>query len=79
MRYPDEWAEPTDAELAAIERESDLIDAEIALVDAEILLLTAEPGPTALDWHRVRRAEARVLRELLKLHAAGLATEAVAA
>ncbi|WP_433211000.1 DUF6284 family protein [Dactylosporangium sp. CS-047395] len=76
MRYPDE---PTDAELAAIDRESDLIEAEVALVDAEIRLLVAEPGPSVLDWHRVRRAEARVMRELLKLAAAGIRPEAVAA
>ena len=37
-------------------------------VQAEILLMLAEPEPTALDWHRMRRAEALVMRELVKLH-----------
>ncbi|GAA1546790.1 hypothetical protein GCM10009827_078730 [Dactylosporangium maewongense] len=79
VRYSEEWVEPTAADLAEIERESDLIDAEIDLVQAEILLITAEPGPTVIDWHRVRRAEARVMRELLKLRSAGATVKAVAA
>lgn len=57
-------AEPTAAELAAIESEWPLIAADLDLLDAEIALLNAEDhgGPTALDWRRLRRAEARVTR-----------------
>ncbi|PZF98419.1 hypothetical protein C1I99_13490 [Micromonospora deserti] len=57
-------AEPTVADLAAIDREWPLIAAELDLLDAEITLLYAEDhgGPTALDWRRLRRAEARVTR-----------------
>jgi hypothetical protein len=60
--------EPTRADLAEIEAEMPLIEAELVLLDAEILLMLAEPEPTALDWHRMRRAEALVMRELVKLH-----------
>jgi hypothetical protein len=59
--------EPTPAHLAAIEREQRLLEAEIALVDAEIRFLIAEPKPTQLDWRRLRRAQNRVLREMLSL------------
>jgi len=62
--------EPTAEDLAEIEREWPLIEAEMALLDAEILCLSANGGPSPLDWHRVRRAQARVARELLKLRAA---------
>ncbi|MGI5523587.1 DUF6284 family protein [Micromonospora sp. CA-259024] len=57
-------AEPTAADLAAIDAEWPLIAAELDLLDAEITLLYAEDhgGPTELDWRRVRRAEARVTR-----------------
>jgi len=49
--------EPTAAELAAIDREMPLIKAEMTLVEAEARVLTAVPGPTGLDWRRLRRAE----------------------
>ena len=57
-------AEPTAADLAAIDAEWPLIAAELDLLDAEITLIYAEDhgGPTELDWRRVRRAEARVTR-----------------
>jgi len=55
--------EPTSADLDAIEVEWPLIEAEIALVDAEIRILCADGAPSELDWRRLRRAEARVLRE----------------
>ncbi len=57
--------EPTRAELAAIEAEWPRIAAEMDLLDAEIAMLYAADrgGPTALDWRRLRRAEARVIRE----------------
>lgn len=58
--------EPTPDELGAIEREWPLIDAELALLDAEIRCLSANGGPSPLDWHRVRRAESRVMRELIR-------------
>jgi hypothetical protein len=59
--------EPTAADLAAIEEEMPLIEAEMRLLDAEILILLAHPKPTPLDWSRMRRAEALVLREMEKL------------
>ncbi|RIV32617.1 DUF6284 family protein, partial [Micromonospora radicis] len=53
-------AEPTAAELAAIESEWPLIAAELDVLDAQITLIYAEGhgGPTALDWRRLCRAEA---------------------
>lgn len=56
--------EPTAADLAAIDTEWPLIAAELDVLDAEITMLYAEDhgGPTALDWRRLRRAEARVTR-----------------
>lgn len=56
--------EPTAGDLAVIDREWPLIAAELDLLDAEITLIYAEDhgGPTALDWRRLRRAEARVTR-----------------
>ena len=59
--------EPTPAHLAAIEREQRLLEAELALVDAEIRFLNAESTPTQLDWRRLRRAQNRVLREMVAL------------
>lgn len=53
--------EPTAAELAAIEAEAPRIEAELALLDAEITFLTAT-RPSALDWRRLRRMQARVIR-----------------
>ncbi|MFF4879720.1 DUF6284 family protein [Micromonospora sp. NPDC000668] len=57
-------AEPTAADLAAIDAEWPLIAAELDLLDAEIAMLYAEDhgGPSPLDWRRLRRAEARVIR-----------------
>ena len=56
--------EPSAADLAAIDVEWPLIAAELDVLDAEISLLYAEDhgGPSALDWRRLRRAEARVTR-----------------
>ncbi len=59
---------PTPEDLAAIEHEWPLIEAEIELVDAEIRVLTVA-HPSDLDWRRLRRAEARVMREALALSA----------
>jgi hypothetical protein len=61
--------EPSAAELAAIEDEWPLIEAELAVVDAEIRLLNNDGGPSPLDWRRLRRAEARVLRLAAELGA----------
>ncbi|EWM67796.1 MULTISPECIES: DUF6284 family protein [unclassified Micromonospora] len=57
-------AEPSAADLAAIESEWPLIAAELDVLDAEITMLYAEDhgGPSPLDWRRLRRAEARVTR-----------------
>jgi hypothetical protein len=64
--------EPTAADLATIETEQPLIDAELSWLDAEITLLTADErgGRNPLDWQRLRRAEARVIRETLAYVAA---------
>ncbi|GID26837.1 DUF6284 family protein [Paractinoplanes brasiliensis] len=61
----DETSEPSAADLAAIELERPLITAEMAWLDAEITMLSADDrgGPNSLDWRRLRRAEARVIRE----------------
>jgi hypothetical protein len=55
---------PTSAELDAIEDEWPLIAAELDVLDAEITLINAgdHGGPSPLDWRRLRRAEARVIR-----------------
>lgn len=59
---------PTPEDLAAIECETPLIEAEIELVDAEIRMLTVI-RPSELDWRRLRRAEARVMRMAVELAA----------
>jgi Family of unknown function (DUF6284) len=64
---PPDLPGPTADDLAAIEAEWPLIEAEMALVDAEIRMLTVHGRPSALDWRRLRRAEARVIREALAL------------
>lgn len=61
---------PTAQDLAALVVEEPLVEAEIALVDAQIQALAAEDGPTLLDLLRVRRAQARVAREVLVYQAA---------
>ncbi len=65
MSTPFPHLEPTAADLATIETETPLIDAELLWLDAEISILDADErgGPTDLDWRRLRRAEARVIRE----------------
>jgi hypothetical protein len=62
-------AEPTAADLAAIDIESPLIAAEVAVVDAEVAIVCAPRGPSDLDWHRLRRARRQVLREAAALAA----------
>ena len=64
-------AEPTAADLAAIDTEWPLIAAELDVLDAEITMLYAEDhgGPSPLDWRRLRRAEARVTRAAAELAA----------
>ena len=61
--------EPSAADLAAIEVENPLIAAELDWLDAEISMLNADErgGPSPLDWRRLRRAEARVIRETFAL------------
>ncbi|MGC9670845.1 DUF6284 family protein [Planosporangium sp. 12N6] len=58
---------PTTEDLAAIEREMPLIEAEVELLDAEISILNNGGRLSELDWRRLRRAEARVLREAAAL------------
>jgi uncharacterized protein DUF6284 len=72
-------AEPTAADLAAIEAEWPLIEAELAAVDAEIRALSTAGGLSPLDWRRLRRAERRVLAARAGLHATGAGAEAVTA
>ena len=54
-------AEPTAGELAQIEAEEPLIAAELDVLDAEIALISAS-RPSALDWRRLRRAQAQLIR-----------------
>ncbi|WP_028182656.1 DUF6284 family protein [Salinispora arenicola] len=64
-------AEPTAADLAAIDTEWPLIAAELDVLDAEITMLYAldHGGPSPLDWRRLRRAVARVTRAAADLTA----------
>lgn len=62
----EDLAGPTDEEMSALMDEEPLIEAGVNLLDAEIRLLLVYPEPTALDWHRMRRAEALVMREMVK-------------
>jgi hypothetical protein len=61
LTAPDPDDGPTVADLAAIEAEWPLIEAELAVTDAQIRVLLAAPGPSPLDWRRLRRAEHQVL------------------
>ncbi|QCD58132.1 DUF6284 family protein [Streptomyces hawaiiensis] len=54
-----DYMEPTDAELAAIEREMPVILADVDLLDAQII--TLDRVPTELDNRRLRRARRRAL------------------
>lgn len=54
-------AEPTDADLAAIEREWPVIEAELEELDAWIQILIAGRHASGLDWRRLRRAQRRLL------------------
>jgi hypothetical protein len=66
MFSPDhiDLSEPTADDLAAIDAEWPRIDAELDVLNAEIAMLYAADrgGPTALDWRRLRRAEAKVTK-----------------
>jgi hypothetical protein len=66
-------AEPSPAELAAIEAEWPLIAAELDLLDAQIAVLSLEGAAGSLDWRRIRRAEHRVLATRQALTDAGRA------
>jgi hypothetical protein len=70
--------EPSQAELADIDREWPLIDAELAVLDAQIRALSAAGGPSQLDWRRLRRAERRVLAARLRLAAPAAGAAGVA-
>ncbi|WP_399139968.1 DUF6284 family protein [Streptomyces sp. NBUA17] len=54
-----DFLEPTDAELAAIEREMPVILADVDLLDAHIV--TLDRTPTEVDDRRIRRARRRAL------------------
>jgi hypothetical protein len=56
-----DWAEPTAAELDAIEQELPAILADVDLLDAQII--TLDRIPTELDARRIRRAHRKVLAE----------------
>ena len=64
---PENDHEPTPADLAAIEAEWPLIAAELDVVDAQVSVLLAGERVSELDWRRLRRAEARVLRVAAEL------------
>ena len=72
--------EPPVSELDAIEAEWPLIAADLDVLDAEIAIINAADrgGPTALDWRRLRRAEANVTRVAVELAARPAARKAVA-
>lgn len=72
--------EPSTAQLDAIEAEWPLIAADLDVLDAEIAIINAADrgGPTALDWRRLRRAEARVTRVAAELAAHSAVRKAVA-
>jgi hypothetical protein len=75
--------EPTAGDLAEIDDEWPLIAAEISVVEAEIAMLCAPAGGASeIDWRRLRRAQARVLREAAayaaRRRAAGSTVERVA-
>jgi hypothetical protein len=65
----DFYAEPSAADLAAIEIEEPLINAELAWFAAEVALMDATDRGRAneLDARRVRRAEHAVIREAFAL------------
>lgn len=72
--------EPSTADLDAIEVEWPLIAAGLDLLDAEIAVINAADhgGPTALDWRRLRRAEARMTRVAAELAGHPIAVKRVA-
>ncbi|MFJ4974885.1 DUF6284 family protein [Streptomyces coeruleorubidus] len=61
----DDFMEPTDAELDAIEQEMPVILAEVDLLDAQIIAL--DRIPTELDNRRIRRARNRALAARIAL------------
>jgi hypothetical protein len=68
-----EPTEPTTADLAGIEAEWPVIEAELSVLDAEITILSTK-RPTALDWRRLRRAEAGLIRAFLDTRPTSLTT-----
>lgn len=78
--YLSPTGEPSPENLAAIEAEWPLIEAELSVLDAEIALINAADhgGPSPLDWRRLRRAEARVIRVAAELAARPAVLRAVA-
>lgn len=60
-----EAKEPTHRELRAIEAEWPLIAAELAVVDAEVSALQTGVESSELDRRRLRRAQARLTRQIV--------------
>ncbi|MER7230679.1 DUF6284 family protein [Streptomyces olivaceus] len=54
-----DFMEPTDAELAAIEREMPVVLADVDLLDAQIMAF--DRVPSEVDERRIRRARRRAL------------------
>lgn len=61
---------PSRADIQAIEAEWPLIAAEMAVVDAEAAMARADEI-TELDQRRLRRAKARVTRQMQDLYSTG--------
>ncbi|QIP72084.1 DUF6284 family protein [Streptomyces sp. VN1] len=65
-----DFMEPTDAELAAIEREMPVILADVDLLEAQITAL--DRVPSEVDERRIRRALAARVAEINQTAAASL-------
>ncbi|MET8981040.1 DUF6284 family protein [Streptomyces sp. NPDC004539] len=73
----EDWTEPTDAELAAIETEMPVVLADVELLDAYIA--TLDRTPTELDTRRLRRARRRALAARVDLVNRSMAVAEVSA
>ncbi|MEX3100328.1 MULTISPECIES: DUF6284 family protein [unclassified Streptomyces] len=73
----EDWMEPTDSELSAIEVEMPVVLADIELLDAQIA--TLDRTPTPLDARRLRRARRRALAARVDLVNQAVAVAGVSA
>ena len=55
--------EPSDEDLAAIDREADLLAAELALLNAELDILNGEGELSDVEWYRLRELMRDVINE----------------